>query len=361
MSEVFPEPEYKLRLLPPEHPIWHAEEPVDPQYVRPLWGIDIGCRTSVVFCPDDLSCYWELARPGREQPLARARSQAEVAAGRAIGVNVLAYATNRELKYKFENFTHGRGRRAGRRLRSRQAVRGPAAAPRRLQRGAGGAAEPAARGRREAEAAGRHRAARAGDLRPQAVPLPPGVHARPAQFPPDARRAEATAARIWSAAACCSPTRSARAATSPRRSPARWRPMFPEQQLERIPPSDPLFTHRSLAATTCRASRAASRSARAADGPLRSQVRAGEPYLEGHQAGRSLRRDLLALRHQLRAGEPRVAGMRRLHPQGRRPDRPERAVVFVSPVVLSSTCSARARTPLSTSQAERGCLWTGRE
>ncbi len=103
MTEVFPEEEYRLRLLPPEHPIWHAEEPVDPQYVRPLWGIDIGCRTSVVFCPQDLSCYWELARPGRRQQLPQ-KVEAEVDAVNAIGANVLAYATNRELKFKFEHF-----------------------------------------------------------------------------------------------------------------------------------------------------------------------------------------------------------------------------------------------------------------
>ena len=43
MEKVFPEPEYRLRLLPPEHPIWRAEQPVDPKYVRPLLGIDFGC------------------------------------------------------------------------------------------------------------------------------------------------------------------------------------------------------------------------------------------------------------------------------------------------------------------------------
>ena len=38
MQAVFPEPEYKLRLLEPEHPIWYAEEKIDPQQLRPLWG-----------------------------------------------------------------------------------------------------------------------------------------------------------------------------------------------------------------------------------------------------------------------------------------------------------------------------------
>jgi len=103
MSEIFPEKEYQLRLLPPEHPIWRAEQPVNPQFVRPLWGIDVGCRTSVVFCPADLSCYWELARTARNDRLPP-KIQEEVDACLAIGANVMAYATNREVKYKNEFF-----------------------------------------------------------------------------------------------------------------------------------------------------------------------------------------------------------------------------------------------------------------
>ena len=104
MHDVFPEKEYELRLLPPEHPIWRAEEPVNPKYLRPLWGIDVGCRTSVVFCPNDLSCFWELARTTRNERLPQS-VQDEVDACLAIGANVMAYATNREVKFKNEFFT----------------------------------------------------------------------------------------------------------------------------------------------------------------------------------------------------------------------------------------------------------------
>ncbi|MCX7425236.1 MAG: DUF4159 domain-containing protein [Planctomycetia bacterium] len=113
MEKVFPEPEYRLRLLDPEHPVWHAEQPVKPDQLRQLWGIDFGCRTSVVYAPPDppdaprasLSCLWELSRPGR---LARSRSpypdsvRAQTDGALAIGINVLAYATNRELRPKDE-------------------------------------------------------------------------------------------------------------------------------------------------------------------------------------------------------------------------------------------------------------------
>lgn len=114
MKKVFPEPEYALRLLPPEHPIWRAEQPVDPRQLRPLLGIDFGCRTSVLYAPPDdsappeggqprasLSCLWELSY-GRDVESYPASVQEQIKAAQAIGINILAYATNRELKPKDE-------------------------------------------------------------------------------------------------------------------------------------------------------------------------------------------------------------------------------------------------------------------
>jgi hypothetical protein len=83
------------------------EEEVPAKHMRPLWGVEFGCRTSVVYSPPDasgqgrpsLSCLWELSRIGRDEQFSPA-VQARVDAGKAIGINVLAYATNRELKFK---------------------------------------------------------------------------------------------------------------------------------------------------------------------------------------------------------------------------------------------------------------------
>ena len=107
VSRVFPEPEYRLRELGPEHPVWLAEERVATEQLRPLWGVEYGCRTSVIYVPAHpaagpgpaLSCLWELASPGRDQKFSTAVSD-QVAGARSIGINVLAYATNRELKSK---------------------------------------------------------------------------------------------------------------------------------------------------------------------------------------------------------------------------------------------------------------------
>ena len=112
VGEIFPEPEYRLNLLPPEHPAWNAEEIVPPGLQRPLLGVDYGCRTSLIYAPatdgeatggmPSLSCLWELGGPARKRlPPAVLR---EVEAALAIGTNVLAYATNRELKRKDELF-----------------------------------------------------------------------------------------------------------------------------------------------------------------------------------------------------------------------------------------------------------------
>lgn len=99
MSELFKDA--TLQLLPPEHPVWYAEEKVDPAYLRPLYGIDACCRTSIVYCPRDLSCYWELNQEGRDTPYT-AKVQAEIEACMRIGANVVTYATNRELKNKLD-------------------------------------------------------------------------------------------------------------------------------------------------------------------------------------------------------------------------------------------------------------------
>jgi len=105
---AFPEPEYQLQLLPPEHPIWHAEEPVSPQLAPKLLGLEFGCRTSIVYAPRDadrpsLSCLWELSRAG-DWKLFTPGVQAKIKTGLAVGINVLAYATNRELRGKETTF-----------------------------------------------------------------------------------------------------------------------------------------------------------------------------------------------------------------------------------------------------------------
>lgn len=91
MAEMLPEPEWKLRRLPDDHPIYTAyykwEGP------RFLEGIDLHCRTAVVYLPQDLSCAWHMDRP---QDLGAFK----------LGTNICAYATGMEpLKDKLDRVT----------------------------------------------------------------------------------------------------------------------------------------------------------------------------------------------------------------------------------------------------------------
>ncbi len=98
MAELFPNS--PLRLLPPDHPVWYAEQPIAARYQRRLYGVDTCCRTGVVYCDANLGCFWELARgPDMHYPAA---IQEEVEAVLGIGANVLAYATDRKLREKLD-------------------------------------------------------------------------------------------------------------------------------------------------------------------------------------------------------------------------------------------------------------------
>jgi len=97
-AELFPEPGTELKLLPLDHTAWTIEASVDPGMAE-LWGIDTGCRTGVIYCPFELSCYWSLARIGREK-VYTPEIQRQITASRIIGLNVLAYATNRNVAVK---------------------------------------------------------------------------------------------------------------------------------------------------------------------------------------------------------------------------------------------------------------------
>ncbi len=104
VSRLFPESQ--LRRLPPDHAVWFAQERVNPKDLPQdeefwLWGLDACCRTAIVYCPRSLSCRWELGHPYHDLPYPDDVKR-EVEACVRIGGNVLAYATNRELKDKLE-------------------------------------------------------------------------------------------------------------------------------------------------------------------------------------------------------------------------------------------------------------------
>ncbi len=61
MKELFPEKEEsRLQLLARDHPVWTAKHHLKPG-AHPLWGVERGGRTIVVYSPKDLSCCWNQA------------------------------------------------------------------------------------------------------------------------------------------------------------------------------------------------------------------------------------------------------------------------------------------------------------
>ncbi|MBV8486936.1 MAG: DUF4159 domain-containing protein [Planctomycetaceae bacterium] len=88
LKEIFPEPEYRLRPLGDDHPVWRAKYLLSPG-AYPLWGIEHGCRTVVIYSPKDLSCYWNQAE--------RSPANTAVILATRVGQNIVDYATGREL------------------------------------------------------------------------------------------------------------------------------------------------------------------------------------------------------------------------------------------------------------------------
>ncbi len=88
MARLFPEEGYQLKPLAADHPVWRSKWRLTPQD-HPLWGIEHGCRTVVIYSPDDLSCDWNQIETQSELP--------RVTKATRIGQNVVDYATGREL------------------------------------------------------------------------------------------------------------------------------------------------------------------------------------------------------------------------------------------------------------------------
>ncbi len=102
IAETFEKP---LEKLSPDHPIWSVEARVDPQNLPHgfwLYGVQSCCRLGVVYSPISLSCRWELNAPFGLKADRSPKVQAELDNATKIGVNVLSFATGKQLKEKLD-------------------------------------------------------------------------------------------------------------------------------------------------------------------------------------------------------------------------------------------------------------------
>ena len=103
MAELFPDS--PLEPLPATHPIWTAHHKLTRPEERPLLGLQACCKTSVIYCPRNLACLWNVDRPGIERKMKSVAPKFDKTLGQVkyateVGVNVVTYATGRELKEK---------------------------------------------------------------------------------------------------------------------------------------------------------------------------------------------------------------------------------------------------------------------
>lgn len=101
IERMFPQGEATLKRLGTDHPIYRSEYNLTEAKGIELYGVDFGCRTSIVYSPADLGCLWQKWMkhdPKQRHPNLSLR----VIRATHVGINVLAYATGREPPVKLD-------------------------------------------------------------------------------------------------------------------------------------------------------------------------------------------------------------------------------------------------------------------
>lgn len=102
MAKLFESP---LKKLDSSHAVWGAQVPVDVSKLPKefwLYGIESCCRTAVMYSPISLACRWELNKAYGLQIQASPKVMDELDAAVAVGLNVVTYATGRQLKDRLQ-------------------------------------------------------------------------------------------------------------------------------------------------------------------------------------------------------------------------------------------------------------------
>ena len=105
IRQMYPASEAALKKLTGDHLVFRSEfnliEKDTGEPLAELWGLDVGCRTSIMYSPHDVSCLWDkwisFEKPGRPKELV-----SMVEGAMHLGVNVVAYVTGREILNKLQ-------------------------------------------------------------------------------------------------------------------------------------------------------------------------------------------------------------------------------------------------------------------
>ena len=102
VSRMFPQGDASLQPLTPDHAVFRSEYNIRDVDGIKLWGVDFGCRTSIIYSPDDIGCLWQ--KWMKHEPKERnSVLSARVSRAMKVGINVVAYATGREPPEKLSN------------------------------------------------------------------------------------------------------------------------------------------------------------------------------------------------------------------------------------------------------------------
>lgn len=94
VDRLYPDAKGLFRKLETDHPVYRSEFLLPTDSIE-LWGIDFGCRTPIIYTPQDPGCYWDhwskIEPPGR-----KAETKLKIDRMMQLGTNVVAYVTGRE-------------------------------------------------------------------------------------------------------------------------------------------------------------------------------------------------------------------------------------------------------------------------
>ena len=100
VQRMFPDGDQKLEKLPPTHDVYRSENVLlaeEGGEALELWGVDLGCRTAIMYAPFDHCCRWN--KWMHVDPLRRELNvKTQIKRSMELGVNIIAYATGRELQ-----------------------------------------------------------------------------------------------------------------------------------------------------------------------------------------------------------------------------------------------------------------------
>ncbi len=100
IRQMYPPSETQLKKLTADHPVYRSEfNLLDEKTGEPtaeLWGVDVGCRTSIIYSPHDISCLWD-KWTGYDIPTRPKELLTMIGKATRVGINVVAYVTGREI------------------------------------------------------------------------------------------------------------------------------------------------------------------------------------------------------------------------------------------------------------------------